>query len=81
MVIMKRKFPQMQSAKVSLKKMEERKIQLLEGVVSGFATPKTPEGKTPFSFAMYVDDKLKEKILTPAQSLRKKLWTFFSKLK
>ena len=60
MVIMKRKFPQKQSAKVSLKKMEERKIQLLEGVVNGFATPKRPEGKTPFSFAMYVDDKLKE---------------------
>ena len=42
------------------KKMEEIKIQLLEGVVNGLVTPKTPQGKTPFCFAMYVDDKLKE---------------------
>ena len=40
------------------KKMEERKIQLLEGVVNALATPKAPQGKTPSSFALYVDDKL-----------------------
>ena len=40
--------------------MEEIKIQLLEGVVNGLVTPKTPQGKTPFCFAKYVDDKLKE---------------------
>ena len=39
--------------------MEERKIQLLEGVPNALATPKAPQGKIPSSFAMYVDDKLK----------------------
>ena len=42
------------------KKMEERKIQLLEGVANALATPKAPQGKTPSSFALYVDDKLKQ---------------------
>ena len=41
------------------KKMEERKIQLLKGVINALATPKTPQGKIPSSFAMYVDKKLK----------------------
>ena len=40
--------------------MEERKIQLLKGVANVLATPKAPQGKTPSSFAMYVDDKLKQ---------------------
>ena len=39
--------------------MEEGKIQLLKGVVNALATPKTPQGKIPSSFAMYVDKKLK----------------------
>ena len=42
------------------KKMEERKIKLLEGVANVLATPKAPQGKTPSSFDMYVDDKLKQ---------------------
>ena len=58
-MIMKRKLPQKQSPKVSLKKLEERKIQLLKGVINALATPKTPQGKIPSSFAMYVDKKLK----------------------
>ena len=42
------------------KKMEERKITLLEGVANVLATPKAPQGKTPSSFDMYADDKLKQ---------------------
>ena len=38
------------------KKMEERKIQLLNAL----ATPKAPQDKTPSSFAMYADDELKQ---------------------
>ena len=34
------------------KKMEERKIQLPEGVANAVATPKAPQGKTPSSFAL-----------------------------
>ena len=40
--------------------MEERKIQLLEGVANALATPKALQGKTPSFFAVYVDDKLKQ---------------------
>ena len=40
--------------------MKERNIQLLEGVANALATPKVPQCKTPSSFAMYVDDKLKQ---------------------
>ena len=40
--------------------MEERKVQLLEGVANALATPKAPQDKTPSSFALYVDDKLKQ---------------------
>ena len=62
--------------------MEERKIQLLEGVPNALATPKALQGKIPSSFAMYVDDKLKYlDALAPTQSPRKGSWTFFSKLK
>ena len=43
-----------------VKKMKERNIQLLEGVANALATPKVPQCKTPSSFAMYVDDKLKQ---------------------
>ena len=42
------------------KKLEERQIQLLESVANVLATPKAPQGKTPSSFAMYVDNKLKQ---------------------
>ena len=40
--------------------MEERKIQLLEGVANALATPKAPQGRTPSFFAMHVVDKLKQ---------------------
>ena len=32
----------------------------VEGVVNVLATPNAPQGKTPSSFAIYVDDKLKQ---------------------
>ena len=38
--------------------MEEREIQLLEGVVNELVTLKALQGKTPSSLAMYVDNKL-----------------------
>ena len=53
-MIMKRKLPQKQNAKVSLKNgrikgpITQRRCQSL-------ATPKRPQGKTPSSFAMCVD--------------------------
>ena len=40
--------------------MEERKIQLLEGVANVLATPKALQGKTLSFFAVHVDDKLKQ---------------------
>ena len=40
--------------------MEERKIQIIEGCANALATSKAPDGKTPSTFAMYVDDKLKQ---------------------
>ena len=40
--------------------MKERKIQLLEGIASALATPKAVQGKKPSSFAMHVDNKLKQ---------------------
>ena len=40
--------------------MEERKMQLLEGVANALATPKAPQGKTYSFFAVHVDDKLKQ---------------------
>ena len=46
--------------KCFVKKMAERKIQLPEGVANMLATPKTPQGETPSSFAMYFDDKLQQ---------------------
>ena len=50
---MKRQLPRKQSTK-------ERKIQLLGGFANVLATPDTPQGKTPSSFAMHDDDKLKQ---------------------
>ena len=35
-------------------------FQLLEDVTNALAAPKAPQGKTPFSFVMNVDDKLKQ---------------------
>ena len=40
--------------------MEERKIQLLEGVANALATRKAPQGKTHSSFAVFVDDRRKQ---------------------
>ena len=40
-MIMKRKFPVSKAQKFR-QKMEERKIQLLEGVANALATPKAP---------------------------------------
>ena len=42
------------------KKMEERKIQLLKGLANALETPKAPQGNTPSSFAIYVNNKLKQ---------------------
>ena len=53
------------------KKLEERQIQLLESVANVLATPKAPQGKTPSSFAMYVDNKLKQ-MDTRSQTITKK---------
>ena len=57
-MIMKRKLHRKQNAKVSLKKMEKRKIQLLESIANALATPKSPQGKPLSSFAMHVENKL-----------------------
>ena len=54
-MIMKRKLPRKQNAKVSLKKMEKRKIQ---SVVNVLARPKSPQGKPLSSFALQVENKL-----------------------
>ena len=40
--------------------MKERKIQSLEGIASALAIPKAVQGKKSSSFAMYVDNKLKQ---------------------
>ena len=40
--------------------MEERNIQLLEDVANALAISKAPQDKTPSSFDMYVDGKLKQ---------------------
>ena len=56
------KLPRKQSAKVLLKKWKKERSNYsnVEGVVIVLATPKAPQGKTPSSFAIYVDDKLKQ---------------------
>ena len=40
--------------------MAERKIQLLGGFSNVLATPDIPQGKTPSSFTMHDEDKLKQ---------------------
>ena len=62
--------------------MEERKIQLLEGVANALATRQAPQGKTHSSSPCLLTIDGSKWMLAPAQSRRKELLgTFFSKLK